>query len=77
MKYLIQMMAMLSDVLIILAVIGLLYGLIGVSNLLLWVLGALLLLTTYKIWKSQGGFIAWTKQGRKAFFKNWDEINRK
>lgn len=77
MKYLIQMMAMLSDVLIILAVIGLLYGLIGVSNLLLWVLGALLLLSTYKIWKSQGGFIAWTKQGRKAFFKNWDEINRK
>lgn len=77
MKYLIQGMAMLSDVMLIVAAFGLIYYAYITGNVLLWGIAIILLLLSYNTWVSQGGFIAWTRSGRNAFFTNWDKITRR
>jgi hypothetical protein len=77
MKFLIQAMVMFSDVLIVLAAIVLFYSVFKMGSVIFALIVTVLLLTTYRTWKDQGGFIAWTKKGRQAFFKNWDEINER
>ena len=76
MKYLVQIMAMFSDILILAASLSLLYYTITHPSLLMVCITLFMLAMTYDTWKSQGGLIAWTKKGRTAFFKNWDEITR-
>lgn len=76
MKFLIQMMVMFGDVLIVLAAIVLFYSIFKMGSVLFALLAAVLLLMTYRTWKDTGGFIAWTKKGRKAFFENWDELTK-
>ena len=53
MKYLMQGMAMFSDVLIVLAAIGLFYGMVKIGNPFLGLIGIFLLLMTYRTWKDQ------------------------
>ena len=77
MKYLVQGMAMLSDVMIILAALSLSYYAYTTGKGIFYGISFVLLLLTYKTWKDQGGFIAWTKEGRKAFFTNWDKITKR
>ena len=77
MKYLVQIMAMLSDIIIAVACVSLLYYTITHPSLLLILITIFMLAMTYNTWKSQGGLIAWTRKGRTAFFKNWDDIVRK
>ena len=74
MKYLVQMMVMFSDIIVVLMAIVLFYAVFKTCNALFALIAIALLLITYRTWKDTGGFIAWTKKGRKAFFKNWDEI---
>ncbi len=74
MKCLVQFMAMLSDVMLIAAAIGLSYYAYIRGNVILYVISFILLSLSYNTWKSQGGFIAWTKKGRKAFFTEWDKM---
>jgi len=77
MKYLVQIMVILGDIMLIVAAISMICFAFKSGNLLLWGISIILLLLSYNTWKSQDGFIAWTKKGRKAFYKNWDEINRR
>jgi len=76
MKFLIQMMVMFGDVLIVLAAIVLFYFIFKMGSVLFALLAAVLLLMTYRTWKDTGGFIAWTKKGRKSFFENWDKLTK-
>ena len=77
MKYFIQGMAMLSDVIILLAVLGAFYGIAQTTNPILYIIIiSILLFYTYKTWKRQGAFTAWTKKGRKKFYDNWDKVNK-
>lgn len=76
MKYLVQIMAMLSDVIIGVAVMTLLYFAYRTGSVLFWFFSIILLLLTFNTWRSQGGFIAWTKKGRQSFFREWDKIKR-
>jgi len=75
MKFLVQMMAMFSDVIIVLVAIILFYNVFKMGNVFFAFIAIMLLLMTYRTWKDTGGFIAWTKKGRKAFYKNWDDTN--
>ncbi len=75
MKFLIQMMVMFGDVIIVLAAIVLLYAMVKSGNVVFGIFVTIMLITAYKTWKETGGFIAWTKKGRKAFFENWDKMN--
>ena len=77
MKYLVQGMAMLSDVMLIIAAIGVSYFAYTQANIILYIISIILLLLSYNTWKSQGGFIAWRKKDRKAFMTNWDEITKR
>jgi len=77
MKYLVQGMAMLGDIMLIVAAISMICFAFKSGNLLLWGISIVLLLLSYNTWKSQDGFIAWRKKDRKAFMTNWDEINRR
>jgi hypothetical protein len=74
MKYLIQGMVMLADLMIIAAVFGLLYSCFTIRHPLVWIISIILLFSAYKVWDLQGGLFAWTKEGRKSFFTGWDKI---
>jgi hypothetical protein len=74
MKYLLQIMAMLSDLLLGGAALVLLYYTSTHPSILMIILTAFLLTMCYSAWKDTGGIIAWTKKGRRNFSKNWDEI---
>ena len=71
-----QITAMASDVLIIGFAAALLYSCVKIGSGALWIISIILLSGTYSTWKKQGGFIAWTKEGRKNFYEGWDKITR-
>lgn len=73
-KHIVQGMAMFSDLLILAATLGLIYACLTTGSLFLIIVSAIMLRLTYDTWKSQGGFIAWTKSGRTAFSTGWDKI---
>jgi hypothetical protein len=65
MRWLLQILVMLSDfVLFGVALLAFIY--------LLFPLNIILVYVTYKVWKSQGGFIAWTHA--RQFLKNAKEL---
>jgi len=76
MKYIVQIMAMVSDIVIGAACISMIYYTITHPSVFMIILSLFLLGATYNTWKEQGGFIAWTRKGRKNFSKNWDDIMR-
>lgn len=63
MKWILQITVMLSDFIIAGACVLALYG-------LPLLLAIPLVYITYKVWKGNGGLIAWTHDGRKQFFDN-------
>jgi len=77
MKYLVQMMAMFSDVLIVLMAVLLFYSIFKAGSVLFALIAIVLLLVSYRTWKDTGSFIAWTKEGQQAFFTNWNKITKK
>lgn len=73
MRYLILIMAMLGDLMLLAACIGVIYYLpqftiVGVAVMIY------LLDQTYDIWKEQGGLMAWNPYWIKRFMKNAKEI---
>jgi hypothetical protein len=64
MRYLLQLIAMLSDIMIIGASAYVLFEL--PLNPLIWILIAL----TYRAWYGQGGFMAWQPKNIKMFLAN-------
>jgi len=71
-KWGIQVSTMLTDIIIILVAIGLVYETIVIGSIPIYVISASLLVLGYLTWKSQGGFIAWTS--RKKFSDNFYKI---
>jgi len=60
---------MLSDVIILLAILGLLYGIAQTTSPILYIIIiSILLFYTYKTWKDRALFTAWTKKGRKNYY---------
>lgn len=76
MKHIMQITAMASDILIIGFALLLIYGRIKTGSDVLWIVSIVLLLGAYSTWKKQGGFIAWTKEGRANFYEGWDKITK-
>ena len=76
MKHIVQITAMVSDVLIIGFAIALIYSCFKIGSGALWIISIILLLGAYHTWKEQGGFIAWTKEGRTNFYEGWDKITK-
>jgi len=60
-RWMIQITCMLGDVMLLTACIVALF-------VLIWWLSIPLIFITYRVWKSQGGLIAWTE--RKQFMEN-------
>jgi len=73
-KWFLQIGCMTGDLLLIAAGCVGIYTVITIPSLLLKIIIALLMLGAYRTWKDQGGFMAWRKESRQAFSKNWDKI---
>ena len=73
-KWSIQILTMLSD-LILIAAIGVgIYAIITTPIIPLKVIMAVLMVGAYHTWKDQGGFMSWRKKDRQLFSENWDKI---
>ena len=76
MKHVIQIVVMATDLLLMAAGGVLLYSCFITKNPFLWFVSIIILCGAYRTWKDQGGFMAWTKEGRSSFYDNWDEITK-
>ena len=68
MRYLIQAMAMLSDLVIIGTSAILIY--LNSKSIISWVL----VIIAFKVWEKQGNFIAWKPENIKNFLQNMKKI---
>jgi len=68
-----QILVMMSDIAIIVAVVVIASYAIAMHSLLFAAIAAVSIKLTYETWRSQEGFIAWTH--RKQFMENWKKIN--
>lgn len=76
MKYIMQITVMCSDILMIGFAMALIYSCFKTGSGALWIISVILLSGAYTTWKKQGGFIAWTKEGRTNFYEGWDKITK-
>lgn len=76
MRYLVQYMTMFCDLLLVGAGGYGVYLVFTVPILLVKFIIIVVLLGSYSTWKKQGGFIAWTKEGRTNFYEGWDKITK-
>ncbi len=72
MRYLIQALAMLGDLMLIAAVLGSIY--FSFKNPFLLVITLILIFATFKSWKNTGAFMAWYPKNIKKFLANAKEI---
>lgn len=68
MRYVIQIIVMLSDILIIAVAAWLLYK--APSNVTVWIIVFL----TFRAWRNQGGFIAWKPSNVRMFMREAKRI---
>jgi hypothetical protein len=76
MRYLVQYMTMFCDLLLVAAGGYGVYLVFTVPNILLKFIIVGLLLGSYSTFKKQDGFIAWTKEGRANFNREWAKMRR-
>jgi len=74
MKWVTQIIVMLSDILIIIGSLFVIYAAYTAKSIAFWILAVIVIWLAYDTWKKQGGFIAWKE--RKSFMRNWDKHHR-
>jgi len=72
-KFLIYICRM-GDLILLAALLAVLYFMSHLNLLGLIVVG-ILVIGSFKVWKSQGGLTAWRKADNQKFIENWNKMN--